>query len=633
MAKKRRKHMPRGAEPGSGKSATKSSSGTSANPDGVVTGPNYPTEEIKWWREAIEGLVVAIVLALLIRGFEAEAFVIPTGSMAPTLRGRHKDVKCEFCKFEYASGASLDNELKHGDVVMTSCPMCANPQMIDYDKSRDASFAGDRILVNKFSFDSMGEPERYDVIVFKNPTNAKQNYIKRLCGLPGETIRLFRGDIYAKPNDSDSDLFTICRKPPKKLRAMMQPVHDTRYLAKALQDAGLPPRWQPMSDSAAWTVNEGGKSFDLAASPNTNWLRYRHIASDMAAWLAIKSGEKPVFESTRGELISDLYAYNTSLYEDTRVTSSVTGKPVRDSSTHYWDRSTGKNWVGDIGVECNVQIKSNSGELVLDLVEGGWHFFCTFDVSTGEATLSMTDPTGQSRDLKSGPTVSTTTAIKGAGTYRILFTNIDSELRLWVNNSLVDFGQPTTYGRNHDEEFELRPYYGGPDDPGDLAPAGIGGKGLDAHVKRLRIHRDKYYVNVRGGGEDPTGGDYEGGVHFEDVRQLFRSPEQWATAELFGRMRGPGRKLPNGRHEREFLLEDFDDDSKDQFFPMGDNSVQSLDGRLWSNTKNYVERQFLIGEAVLIYYPHPWHAKLPGQKFRSIPLIFYPKVSRMGLIR
>ena len=39
-------------------------------------------------RETVEAIVVAMILAFLVRGFEAEAFVIPTGSMAPTLPKR-----------------------------------------------------------------------------------------------------------------------------------------------------------------------------------------------------------------------------------------------------------------------------------------------------------------------------------------------------------------------------------------------------------------------------------------------------------------------------------------------------------------------------------------------------------------
>ena len=57
-------------------------------------------------RETIESIVIAFVLAFLFRTFEAEAFVIPTGSMAPTLQGRHKDVECVKCGYRYRASAS-----------------------------------------------------------------------------------------------------------------------------------------------------------------------------------------------------------------------------------------------------------------------------------------------------------------------------------------------------------------------------------------------------------------------------------------------------------------------------------------------------------------------------------------------
>jgi hypothetical protein len=49
-------------------------------------------------RETVESVAIAFVLAFLFRTFEAEAFVIPTGSMAPTLMGRHKDLVCPKCE-------------------------------------------------------------------------------------------------------------------------------------------------------------------------------------------------------------------------------------------------------------------------------------------------------------------------------------------------------------------------------------------------------------------------------------------------------------------------------------------------------------------------------------------------------
>src|SRR5581483_10569112 len=59
-------------------------------------------------REMIESVVIAFVLAFLFRTFEAEAFVIPTGSMATTLMGRHLDIDCPECGFRYQVGALRD---------------------------------------------------------------------------------------------------------------------------------------------------------------------------------------------------------------------------------------------------------------------------------------------------------------------------------------------------------------------------------------------------------------------------------------------------------------------------------------------------------------------------------------------
>ena len=64
--------------------------------------------EMQVVRETIESLAVAFILALLFKAFIAEAFVIPTGSMAPTLMGAHKDIQCEECGYQYQCGASSE---------------------------------------------------------------------------------------------------------------------------------------------------------------------------------------------------------------------------------------------------------------------------------------------------------------------------------------------------------------------------------------------------------------------------------------------------------------------------------------------------------------------------------------------
>ncbi|MEM9410477.1 MAG: S26 family signal peptidase, partial [Planctomycetota bacterium] len=60
-------------------------------------------------RETFESIAVAVMLALLFRTYEAEAFIIPTGSMAPTLQGQHMDVVCEQCGYQYRAGASYSS--------------------------------------------------------------------------------------------------------------------------------------------------------------------------------------------------------------------------------------------------------------------------------------------------------------------------------------------------------------------------------------------------------------------------------------------------------------------------------------------------------------------------------------------
>ena len=65
----------------------------------------------------------------------------------------------------------------------------------------------------------------------------------------------------------------------------------------------------------------------------------------------------------------------------------------------------------------------------------------------------------------------------------------------------------------------------------------------------------------------------------------------------------------------------------DQYFPMGDNSSHSSDARAWVDRNgekhNYVEQKFLLGKALLVFWPHTWNAPIP----------FTPNFARMGLIR
>ena len=66
-----------------------------------------PAQRSKNRRESIESFVVVFV-AFLVFSLEAEGFVIPTGSMAPTLMGRHKEIVCPECGQVYTVNADCE---------------------------------------------------------------------------------------------------------------------------------------------------------------------------------------------------------------------------------------------------------------------------------------------------------------------------------------------------------------------------------------------------------------------------------------------------------------------------------------------------------------------------------------------
>ena len=85
-------------------------------------------------RETVESIVIAFVLALTFRTYIAEAFMIPTGSMANELMGRHKDIYCSGCGFRFKVGATEEVDRNTGrqingayinGVVCPNDPACA----------------------------------------------------------------------------------------------------------------------------------------------------------------------------------------------------------------------------------------------------------------------------------------------------------------------------------------------------------------------------------------------------------------------------------------------------------------------------------------------------------------------------
>jgi len=109
--------------------------------------------------ENIKTVVLAILIAVVIRSFWLEPFRIPSGSMYPTLRV--------------------------GDYLFVS--------KYSYGYSRYSFPFGLPIFEGRLKYK---EPQRGDVVVFKFPQNTHTDFIKRIIGLPGDKVQVKEGRLY-----------------------------------------------------------------------------------------------------------------------------------------------------------------------------------------------------------------------------------------------------------------------------------------------------------------------------------------------------------------------------------------------------------------------------------------------------
>ena len=63
---------------------------------------------------------------------------------------------------------------------------------------------GDRVFGNRLAY-VFSEPERFDIIIFKYPDDESQLFIKRIIGLPGETVEIRGGNIYIDGSEEPLD--------------------------------------------------------------------------------------------------------------------------------------------------------------------------------------------------------------------------------------------------------------------------------------------------------------------------------------------------------------------------------------------------------------------------------------------
>ncbi|HLW65047.1 MAG TPA: S26 family signal peptidase [Gemmataceae bacterium] len=550
-------------------------------------------------REVFETVVFVVVLVLMLKTFVAEAFVIPTGSMAETLYGYHKEVTCKQCGFQFPVNCSSEVDPQDGNAPIPvegcTCPNCQ--YHMSWGQGGPEYNSGDRVLVAKFLFDSdhLWRPKRHQVFVFKYPGDSTRqpletgpqkgstamNYIKRCEGLPTETIAIFNGNLYVTTSlkypdhpmpESQLNLweykymyvcdesalnlfqnsiarlikgepqpgdFEIVRQGPEEILSMRRIVNNNDFQPKDLADQGIQ-RWQFAKGN--WSGDDASKpkTFTFApkdASQTTEWITYHHLVYHRDE----RARELGVNRGMPG---------NPAGFEsdNRKLITNMLGYNTGDQDRNI--DVTGHHWVGDLMLDCEVKVTNPQGEFVLELSKGMDRFQARFDVATGKCKLiRRTGRVEETMDEK--VLAEKDTKLKGAGTYHVRFANFDEQLTVWVGSQLP-FGNGVAYPPSKDI---------GPVGENDIkAPARVGARSAGLSVTHLQLWRNTYYT----------------------LNQSPNIPVQPITVGS-----NPEQKIQT------FYVQ------PGHYLALGDNSSASSDSRYWGQ----VPERLLLGRALWVYYP------------------------------
>lgn len=526
-------------------------------------------------KETFTSIIIAFVLAFVFRGFVMEAFQIPTGSMAPTLLGQHMRFVGPETGVVWAAGPRDFADPASLQVALPTQGTPADPiRVTDPILRPDGTLtahavprrAGDRIFVLKYLY-SVFDPSRFDVVVFKNPSDPQQNFIKRLVGLPGEQVALVAGDLFVRPardalHDDPADpaaawdgpTWKIQRKPERVQRALWQTLFDSRYtpLSALAGRAPFRPPWIP-----------AGPGWDLAGK-----AQYVYTGEGPTA-LAWDTHRKP---------IDDYYPYN-----------EVRPRGPGGREAHAEPRYP----VPDVAVAFGLHAESLPTFTVV--VEATGHQFRARVTPDGNVTLTMTP-----LPRITGEPVPTRQI--GAGSFRhdprkpldVEVWHADQALTVFVDGTRVAQG-----------EYDLTPAQR------ILHATGSSLRDLLEASRQFDVNQLANPARYR---HTAVRIEFEQGP-FRLDRVALRRDLYWTPIDR------PGRYARAAHPHAPCIL------GPDHYFVCGDNSPASEDGRMWLSVDPWVARQIdptvgvvarplLIGKAFFVYWPSAeWGRRIPVPDF------------------
>jgi signal peptidase I len=258
--------------------------------------------------ELVSGVLIAVLVmqTWFVDGLFAP-LVISGGSMAETLLGCHRSLICDDCGRAMVCGRDSDPP-----AARAICPNCGHANEL----ANRADMPGDRVLLDKAIF-QVRSPRRWEVVAFRDPRQPDQVSVKRVVGLPGETIEIRDGDVYADGR--------IQRKAFEKQRAMAVLVHDAGR--QPTLDSSTPPRWRPDRAESTWESTEGRFTHpEIDDEDRADWLTYHHVGRVGGQWQPCPITDVCSYNASQPRRVEDVHEM-TDLLLSLQVTS-VVGKGI-----------------------------------------------------------------------------------------------------------------------------------------------------------------------------------------------------------------------------------------------------------------------------------------------------------------
>lgn len=353
-------------------------------------------------RDNLEYIAALILIVLVLRQAVVEAFRIQHGSMAPTLLGTHQEIRCPNCSWVFNVGedkAGIDGSVecpncryhwdgasRHDDrgrpIVFRQPEWLWNSARLQDGTSLDTTDAANRIFrgasrifVNKFIY-TLRKPHRWEVVVFLYPWFSvrckdcgwqgeveklegfkcpqcglakfdvlpPKNFIKRVVGLPNETVSLRDGNVYING--------VLARKPPDVQTGLWMHVFDSEFMPRK----EVLPTWDLGPKADRWAKGPGQMPLTVDA----------------------QGVQGPVMAAF-GHRIVDFYSYDGISYEASPMSVGAAGR----------------HEVGDCRIRAQVRLLSQDpagGAAILEIDDAGHQF--AFSVPTGAAAKATLQEDG-----------------------------------------------------------------------------------------------------------------------------------------------------------------------------------------------------------------------------------------------